>query len=102
MKLLALILSLALISGNVYSKIADDQQLEIYAQDNKEEISKEELPAVVIQEFNKSVYKEWSIEKVYKVEASNEVSYELHLAQPGETMVLIASAQGDLQPKADS
>jgi|GEM_PF-2728378 len=106
MKIIALVFTLALAS--VYQLQAqDDQKTEVAAQDNKELIQKEDLPEVVIQEFEKSVYKQWTIDKVYKVEASNEVSYELHLSQPGqpgqpgESMVLVADAQGQLEPKAE-
>jgi hypothetical protein len=55
-----------------------------------------------VEEFNKSVYKEWTIDKVYMLEASNAVTYEIHLTQNDETMVLLADSQGVLQPKADS
>lgn len=101
MKLLALILAMALLGGNVYSNIQVKQGTEVFSQQDKKLIDKEELPEKVVQEFNKSVYKEWTIEKVYLIEAANEVSYELHLTQQDETMVLLADSQGVLQPRAD-
>lgn len=103
MKLVVLIFAMALAGVNLQAQDKqqqDTQQTEIPSQDNKELIDKEELPEIVMQEFDKSVYKQWTIDKVYKVEASNETTYELHLTQPGEeTMVVVANAQGQLQPK---
>jgi hypothetical protein len=101
MKLIILIFSLAFAGVHMDLQAQVEQQTETPSQDNKELIDQEELPEIVLQEFDQSVYKQWSIDKVYKIEASNETSYELHLTQPGETMVLVADAQGQLQPKAD-
>lgn len=102
MKLLAFLLALTVAGFNSYSVTSSDQSTELQIQQEKKQINKEELPEAVIEEFNKSVYKEWNIDKVYMLEASNEVSYELHLTQNDETMILLADSQGVLQPKADS
>ncbi|GJM30767.1 MAG: hypothetical protein DHS20C17_34020 [Cyclobacteriaceae bacterium] len=101
MKLLAFLLALTVAGFNGYSATSNPS-VEFEIQQEKKQIDKEELPENITEEFNKSVYKEWAIDKVYMLEASNEVTYELHLTQNGETMILLADSQGVLQPKADS
>ncbi len=102
MKLLAIVLTMALTSSTVFSNIQEIGYAKVYQQENKKQIDKEELPEVVMTEFNKSVYQEWAIEKVFMIGTGEEVSYELHLTQQDEKMVVLADANGHLQPKADS
>jgi hypothetical protein len=117
MKLLVLLLALTVAGFNSYSQESQEKSPEQsqeesieqsqgqsvdQSQQQKKQINKEELPTAVVEEFNKSVYKEWTIDKVYMLEASNAVTYEIHLTQNDETMVLLADSQGVLQPKADS
>jgi len=102
MKILALFLALAVAGPNENTPANHIQSEAVEIQNDKKLIDKEELPEKVVEEFNKSVYKEWNIDKVYMFEASNVVSYELHLTQNDETMVLLADSQGVLKPKADS
>ncbi len=102
MKLLALFLALTVTEANENLTVNYLQSEAVQLQDEKKLIDKEELPEAVVNEFNQSVYKEWSIDKVYMLQASDVVSYELHLSQNEETMVLLANSEGVLAPKADS
>ena len=70
-------------------------------QDNKREISAQELPEAVVTAFQESEYSEWTVGKVYQLDGSAETTYELHLVSGDETMVLVADAQGNLQPKTE-
>ena len=101
MKILALFLALTVTEANENLPVNYTQSEAVQLQDEKKLIDKEELPEEVVNEFNQSVYKEWSIDKVYMLEASDVVSYELHLSQNDETMILLANSEGLLEPKAD-
>ncbi len=70
-------------------------------QDNKKEISAQELPEAVVTAFQESEYSDWTVGKVYQVDGSAETTYELHLLQGDETLILVADAQGNLQPKTE-
>ena len=72
----------------------------VLVQDNKKEITAQELPDAVVTAVKDSEYAEWTLGKVYLIEGDAPV-YELHMFQGDEVLVLLSDAEGNLQPKTE-
>lgn len=72
----------------------------VLEQDNKKEISAQELPEAVVAAVKDSEYGEWTLGKVYLIEGDAPV-YEMHLFQGDEVLVLLSDAEVNLQPKTE-
>ena len=103
MKLLTAVLAMALAGSSVSFAQSNEVsvQSESLVQDHKKEIKAEELPEAVAKAIKESEYQEWVIDKVYLLENGQTALYELHLSFDNETKILMADAEGVLQPKAD-
>ena len=80
--------------------INDSDFTYVLVQDNKKEISVQELPEAVVTAVKDSEYGDWTVGKVYLFEGDAPV-YELHLFQGDEVLVLLSDADGNLQPKTE-
>lgn len=100
MKLLVIFLMMAATNVQDGTPMLVDNVV-VSEQDDKREISAQELPEAVVTAFQESEFSEWTVGKVYQVDGAAETTYELHLVSGDESMVLIADTQGNLQPKTD-
>ena len=103
MKLLTVVLVMALAGSSISFAQSSElsAQSESLTQDHKKEIKVEELPEAVAKAIEESEYQEWAIDKVYLLENGQTALYELHLSFDKETKILMADAEGVLEPKAD-
>lgn len=101
MKLLVFFLMMATVNGQAQvSPLSTIAQIQL-VQDNKLEISLEDLPEEVYAALEESDYATWTVSKVYQIEAPDETTYELHLFQDEVSVVLVADSEGNLKPKIE-
>lgn len=101
MKLLVFFLMLATVNGQAQVSPIETLAETVFYQDNKVEIDVQDLPDEVYAALEESEYATWTVSKVYKIDASDETNYELHLIQQEVAVVLIADSEGNLQPKIE-
>ncbi|MDH3711415.1 MAG: hypothetical protein OER04_16085 [Cyclobacteriaceae bacterium] len=100
MKLLVFFLALAVVElPDASLEIQKPQQIQ---QDDKRQIDPQDLPEVVTKALEESQYSVWTVEKAYQLVGPAEETFELHLVQEDQKIVLLADAKGNLQSKTDS
>ena len=100
MKLLVFFLMMA--TANVSNTDFSNHYVYQLTQDQKRQIDPEELPETVTAALEESEYADWTMGKVYLLENGEVKSFEIHLLQGDERVVLLADDKGNLQVKTDT
>lgn len=100
MKLLVFFLAMAVISQPNTQVEYNTHQ--IVQQDHKREVDPKDLPETVTIALEESEYSAWTMEKAYQLTTAEEPTFELHLVQEEQTVVLLVDSKGHLQLKTDS